>query len=839
MGIREGSASPNLAMCLLERPCPFRTMALRLFPLSFLLLAAGCGGLRSSNPSRPSPTLPSIATQPQNQTVTVGETAGFTVTVTSSTPLNYQWQRNGTAILGATSSTYTTPATSTSDNNAEFRSVVSNTVGPVLSSTATLTVSAAPVTPSITTQPMSQAVTVRHAASFNVVATGTTPLSYQWRKNSVAIAGATSSSYTTPASTISENGAQFTVVVSNTTGNVTSSAATLTVNAGTSPLRISTSQLPAGTPAIAYSSTLIASGGSAPYGWSLLSGALPTGLTLNSAGTISGTPTAGGVYAFKVQAKDAQGGSASADLSINIETPTPSVAITSPAAGATISGVISIVGSASDMVSLNLVQVAIDNGNYSNASGTNSWSFSLDTNSLSNGLHTIYAKVSDVAGATSASSPITVTVSNTTLLPACTLFASPSGNDSNSGTVATAPKTFRGAAAATTAGSVVCLHGGTYNLTSSFNPPNSGTPSSWIVYKNYGDGDVNFVWTGAADASPMFGIGSGTFPSGPAYLEFRGLNLDGRGNAGDAFFCRAAHHLRFIGNTMSNTGGSGIGTRNCDYLIADHNIINHNGYMPSSTSVPQWYGWTSGISFNSNQWFDTYSGFHNVISNNIVVGEYDSSSNHSDGNGIILDLSNGSYDPSTANTPPALIINNVVYGNGGRCIVAYVVTNFWIVNNTCYKNNLGAALGNAGSLSSNDSHDGIFVNNISLAWNGNNPTYSQGGTTANISYYADLYFGSAINFTYSVPSQFIQADPLFVNPPSLSGGQYATALVPSLLGNGLALLPLSPAKGKGIDPSTLPNMPPAIVTDLRKYIYSDINGKPRPQGSFDLGAYQF
>src|SRR4029077_19438513 len=59
----------------------------------------------------------------------------------------------------------------------------------------------------------------------------TAPLSYQWQKNSVAIAGATLSSYTTPATTSSDNGALFTVVVSNTAGNVTSSTATLTVNA--------------------------------------------------------------------------------------------------------------------------------------------------------------------------------------------------------------------------------------------------------------------------------------------------------------------------------------------------------------------------------------------------------------------------------------------------------------------------------------------------------------------------------------------------------------------------------------------------------------------------------
>lgn len=695
--------------------------------------------------------------------------------------------------------------------------------------------------PSITTQPASQTVTAGQSATFAVTVTGLTPLNYQWQKNGAAISGATAPTYTTPAATTADNNSQFRAMVSNTVGTVISSSASLTVNAAISPLRVTPSQLPDGTAAGAYNSTLSASGGSTPYIWSLFSGTLPTGLTLNAAGIISGTPTTAGTFRFTVQVSDTIS-SASANLSINIGTPVPSVAITSPADGAAISGIVSVAGTASDTLGLSLVQVSIDHGNYANASGTNNWTFRLDTNSLSNGSHTISAKVNDVAGITSTSSPITITVTNGTLATDCTLFASASGSDSNSGATPTAPKTFTGAAAATTPGSVVCLLGGTYNLSSSFSPPNSGTPSSWIVYKNYGDGGVKFIWTGAADASPMFGMGSGSFPSGPAYLEFRGLTLDGGGNAGDAFFCRGAHHLRFIGNAMSNTGGSGIGTRNCDYLTADHNIINHNGYMPSSTSVPQWYGWTSGISFNSNQWFDNYGGFHNVVSNNIVVGEYDSSSNHSDGNGIILDLSNGSYIPSTANTPPALIINNVVYGNGGRCIVAYVVTNFWIVNNTCYKNNLDTALGNAGSLTSNDSHDGYFINNITQAWHSNNPSYGWEGASANIRYYADLYFGSANNFTYSDPSQLIQADPLFVNAPNFSPtatGQYATALVPFLLGNGLTLLPLSPAIGKGIDPSALSGLPPEVVTDLKKYIYTDINGKTRPQGGgSDLGAYQ-
>jgi hypothetical protein len=424
----------------------------------------------------------------------------------------------------------------------------------------------------------------------------------------------------------------------------------------------------------------------------------------------------------------------------------------------------------------------------------------------------------------------------------CTLYASPSGNDQNSGTSSTSPKTFLGAAAATRPGSIVCLLTGSYPLSSSFIPPASGTPSAWIVYKSCGDGPVNFVWAGPTDASSIFKIGSGKFPSDPAYLEFRGLNLDGHGNAADGFFCRGSHHLRFIANSISNTGGSGIGSINCDYLTADHNIINHNGYIPPSTAVPKYYSWTSGISFNSNQWFDSYAGFHNIITNNTVTGEIDQSSNHSDGNGIILDLSNRTYDYNSANTPPALILNNLVYGNGGRCIEAYTVTNFWIVNNTCYENNLDPALGNAGSITINNSNHGYVINNIVVTRQANTPPYCQEHFHAGVVYFSNMYSGASINFTYSDPSQLIEADPLFTNPPIIDPralGQNTSAFSPSPLGNALMLAPSSPAIGKGIDPTTLLDLPAAIVPDLKKYVYTDINGSPRPQaGRFDLGAHQ-
>ncbi len=98
-----------------------------------------------------------------------------------------------------------------------------------LNRTATLTVNPPPVAPSITTQPASQSVKTGQTATFSVTASGTAPLSYQWQKNGVAIGGATSASYTTPATTAADNGVQFIVVVTNSVGSATSKPATLTV----------------------------------------------------------------------------------------------------------------------------------------------------------------------------------------------------------------------------------------------------------------------------------------------------------------------------------------------------------------------------------------------------------------------------------------------------------------------------------------------------------------------------------------------------------------------------------------------------------------------------------
>ena len=168
-----------------------------------------------------------------NVTVTAGQTATFSVSASGTAPLSYQWRKNTTNISGATAASYTTPATTAPDNGAKFDVVVSNGAGSATSNQAILTVNAAPVAPTITTQPANQTVTAGQTATFSVVASGTAPLTYQWQKNGSAISGATATSYTTPITTTADSGELFRVVVSNSVGSVTSNSATLTVSPGT------------------------------------------------------------------------------------------------------------------------------------------------------------------------------------------------------------------------------------------------------------------------------------------------------------------------------------------------------------------------------------------------------------------------------------------------------------------------------------------------------------------------------------------------------------------------------------------------------------------------------
>jgi lysophospholipase L1-like esterase len=100
-----------------------------------------------------------------------------------------------------------------------------NTASPIVPEDGSVTL----VPPSITQQPQSQSVVAGQPVTFTVSASGSDPLSYQWQRNTVAIPGAASASYTIAAATVADSGVSFRCVVTNGASSVTSAAAVLTV----------------------------------------------------------------------------------------------------------------------------------------------------------------------------------------------------------------------------------------------------------------------------------------------------------------------------------------------------------------------------------------------------------------------------------------------------------------------------------------------------------------------------------------------------------------------------------------------------------------------------------
>jgi len=351
---------------------------------------------------------PSITTQPANQTVIVGQVATFSVVASGTAPLTYQWQKNGTSISGATSASYTTQATVATDNGATFTVMVSNVAGNASSTSATLTVQ---VPPSITTQPANQTVNVGQVATFSVIASGTAPLTYQWQENGSTISGATSASYTTPPTTAADNASTFRVVVSNAAGNTPSGTASLTVQ---SPPSITTQPANVTVTAGQTANFSVAAAGTSPlsYQWQK-NGANISGAT-SSSYTTPATKTSDNGASFVVNVTNPAGSMASgaAILTVNADTTPPTVSITSPISGSTVGGTISITATASDDIAVASVQLQVDGANSGAADTTSPYNFSLDTTMLTNANHTLTAVATDTSGNQATSAGVSITVAN-------------------------------------------------------------------------------------------------------------------------------------------------------------------------------------------------------------------------------------------------------------------------------------------------------------------------------------------------------------------------------------------------------------------------------------------
>ena len=164
---------------------------------------------------------PVILTQPVANSVNAGTPVTFSVGVYGSSPLSYQWSKNGTNLSGATGATYSLSNPSVTDAGV-YTVLVNNASGSVTSSSVTLAVAALTITglsPSLIS-------TLSQPVTFSASVTGSGPFSYQWSKDGTAISGATSSSYTISSIALGDEGS-YSVAVTNSYGTVTSTSSQL------------------------------------------------------------------------------------------------------------------------------------------------------------------------------------------------------------------------------------------------------------------------------------------------------------------------------------------------------------------------------------------------------------------------------------------------------------------------------------------------------------------------------------------------------------------------------------------------------------------------------------
>ncbi|HZQ45801.1 MAG TPA: immunoglobulin domain-containing protein, partial [Verrucomicrobiae bacterium] len=191
---------------------------------------------------------PGIQDQPYNQSILPGQTVQFPVQATGASPLAYQWQFNGANLLDFAGISGSHTATLTISNVSLSRAgsysvIITNAFGTAVSSTATLTILELP---SITTQPQGLAAGAGANVNFSVLATGTQPLSYQWYQNGGPVGGATASVLNIPSVQSGSQG-NYTVMVTNIAGSVTSAPAPLNLLAYCASAQASQAVYPAGT----------------------------------------------------------------------------------------------------------------------------------------------------------------------------------------------------------------------------------------------------------------------------------------------------------------------------------------------------------------------------------------------------------------------------------------------------------------------------------------------------------------------------------------------------------------------------------------------------------------
>lgn len=281
----------------------------------FAALSTSCSMFQAGTHTPPPTSAVTISVTPGNTTVLSGNSQQFTATVTNTANQASTWwasagKISANGMFTAPTVTSNTPVTITAVSQADSSK----------QATAKLIVTPAGLPLAVQTSALPSATAGSSYLEALIASGGEAP--YHWSLTAGALPAGIQIESTSGAigGTASASGSfSFTVVATDAVSHTASRQLTLTVSSQIPPLSVQTSSLPNATAGTSYLGNLAATGGEAPYHWSVTAGALPEGIQLNAtSGAISGTPSASGSFSFTVLATDSASHTATRALALGV-----------------------------------------------------------------------------------------------------------------------------------------------------------------------------------------------------------------------------------------------------------------------------------------------------------------------------------------------------------------------------------------------------------------------------------------------------------------------------------------------------------------------------------------
>ncbi|MBZ5569958.1 MAG: putative Ig domain-containing protein, partial [Acidobacteriia bacterium] len=469
------------------------------------------------------------------------------------------------------------------------------------------------------------------------------------------------------------------------------------------------------------------------------------------------TTASNGSHAISAVARDAAGNTNTASATVNVsnvsDTTPPTVSITAPANGATVSNTFTLSATASDNVAVAGIQFQVDGTNLGNEITSSPYSISVNSNSYPNGSHTFSATARDAAN-NSAVASILATISNqppsgTTIYldanissASCTTYNASARNCT--GGTATAYKTMASAGSAASAGTTILVRAGTF---SQLAPAKSGTaagPITWRVYS----GETATI-NGGSPAIQLTNrqylvVDGFTISNAESWLEGDNMQYvtlqNNRFNGGTGAFTASsflnANYNKFLNNTFLNSSGDSL-----TMFSSDHNLIQGNTFTDADHTLFALkcgnYNVIRGNTFSNSRQKGEEVFDCTTSEPGVPVTELNSTKhNLIEGNSYVLTAANNGDGPFAGIQyagQNGIIRRNIFYNTKGAGLDFTNYSgeadydNYNRAYNNVFYNNIGG-----GSATTSGDQDNVLKNNIfyknspmPVPWNDNNPSGSQ------------------------------------------------------------------------------------------------------------------